>query len=91
MKTDIFSFKADDGANIFFYRWLPDDKNNKKAVVQTIHGMGEHAGRYKEFAQALTVAGFAVYANDHRGYGKTGGSPQTFGHLLTGLAETCKK
>ena len=75
----------------FFTGGFPDEKNDIKAIVQTIHGMGEHAGRYKEFAQALTVAGFAVYANDHRGYGKTGGSPQTFGHLLTGLAETCKK
>lgn len=81
MKTDIFSFKADDGTDIFFYRWLPDYKNNIKAVVQIIHGMGDHAGRYKEFAQALTEAGFAVYANDHRGHGITGGSPQTFGHL----------
>ena len=81
MKTDISSFKADDGTDIFFYRWLPDEKNDIKAAVQIIHGMGDHAGRYKEFAQALTDAGFAVYSNDHRGHGKTGGSPQTFGHL----------
>lgn len=81
MKTDIFSFKGKDGADIFFYRWLPDEKNDIKAIVQIIHGMREHAGRYKEFAQALTDAGFAVYSNDHRGHGKTGGSPQAYGHF----------
>jgi len=81
MKTDISSFKGIDGTDIFFYRWLPDEKNNIKAVLQIIHGMGEHSGRYKEFAQALTDAGFAVYSNDHRGHGKTGGTPGTFGHF----------
>ncbi len=81
MKTDIFNFKGYDGTDIFYYRWLPDEKKDIKAVLQIIHGMGEHSGRYKEFAQALTDAGFAVYSNDHRGHGKTGGAPQTFGHF----------
>ena len=81
MKTGIFSFKGNDGTDIFYYRWLPDKENDIKAMVQIIHGMGEHSARYKEFAQALTGAGFAVYSNDHRGHGKTGGAPQTFGHF----------
>jgi alpha-beta hydrolase superfamily lysophospholipase len=33
--------------------------------------MAEHAARYARFAEALVAAGYAVYANDHRGHGKT--------------------
>lgn len=33
--------------------------------------MGEHAARYSRFAEFLTEKGFAVYANDHRGHGRT--------------------
>lgn len=42
-----------------------------RGILQIAHGMAEHAARYAEFAEALTRAGFAVYANDHRGHGRT--------------------
>ena len=42
-----------------------------KAVVQIAHGMAEHAGRYARLAAALIAAGYAVYAHDQRGHGKT--------------------
>jgi alpha-beta hydrolase superfamily lysophospholipase len=35
------------------------------------HGMGEHSLRYSSLAESLTAAGFEVFANDHRGHGKT--------------------
>ena len=43
-----------------------------RAVVQLLHGVGEHAGRYGALIDALTAAGFTVYADDHRGHGRTG-------------------
>lgn len=43
-----------------------------RGVVQLLHGVGEHAGRYAALAAALTEAGFTVYADDHRGHGRTG-------------------
>ena len=43
-----------------------------RAVVQLLHGVGEHAGRYASLISALTAQGFIVYANDHRGHGRTG-------------------
>ncbi len=62
-----FKIAASDGARIEVYRWLPTEQ--PRAVVQIAHGMGEHAGRYDYVARALTTAGYAVYANDHRGHG----------------------
>ncbi|MDR6867139.1 alpha-beta hydrolase superfamily lysophospholipase [Microbacterium resistens] len=48
----------------------PDDP--VRGVVQLLHGVGEHAGRYGALIAALTAAGFVVYADDHRGHGRTG-------------------
>ena len=44
----------------------------ERGVVQLLHGVGEHAGRYARTIAALTDAGFTVYADDHRGHGRTG-------------------
>ncbi len=70
MKSTVFSFVDTDGVTIFVYKWLPDG-GSPKAVVQISHGMQEHAGRYAELAELLTTNGYAVYADDHRGHGKT--------------------
>lgn len=43
-----------------------------RAVVQLLHGVGEHAGRYGALIEALVDAGYTVYADDHRGHGRTG-------------------
>ncbi|GGM61653.1 alpha/beta fold hydrolase [Microbacterium saperdae] len=43
-----------------------------RGIVQLLHGVGEHAGRYGALIAALTGAGFTVYADDHRGHGRTG-------------------
>jgi len=43
-----------------------------RGVIQLLHGVGEHAGRYTGVIDALTADGFTVYADDHRGHGRTG-------------------
>ena len=70
-----FTFKASDGQIIHAYKWIPKNDGNLngnqiKAVLHIVHGMGEHARRYSEFAQYLNSFGFAVYAFDQRGHGK---------------------
>lgn len=59
-----------------------------RGVVQLLHGVGEHAGRYGALIAALTQAGFHVYADDHRGHGRTGirqhGGPAKLGRLGKG-------
>lgn len=64
-----FTLKADDCIDVCVYRWLPSVRPT--AVVQLIHGLAEHAGRYARLAAALNAEGYAVYASDLRGHGKT--------------------
>ena len=40
--------------------------------MQLAHGVGEHAGRYGALIEALVAEGYSVYADDHRGHGRTG-------------------
>ncbi len=47
-------------------------KTEPRAVVQLLHGVGEHAGRYAALVEALTADGYTVYADDRRGHGRTG-------------------
>jgi len=79
MRSDTFTFQADDGHPLFVYRFLPDEGVRPKAVVHIAHGMAEHAGRYARVAEALVAAGYAVYAADHRGHGKTARGPEELG------------
>ena len=68
--------KMSDGTELYIRIW---ESENPKAVVQLVHGMAEHAGRYERFAQVLNDSGYTVIANDHRGHGETGKRQQTLG------------
>ncbi len=57
------------GITIHYYAWKAA---KPRGVVQICHGLGEHAGRYEYLAQKLVAEGYSVYADDHRGHGKTG-------------------
>jgi len=59
--------------------WLPEGR--PRAVVQIAHGMAEHSDRYERFAEALTDAGYAVYAHDHRGHKGTAGDHSDEGYF----------
>lgn len=74
-----FTFKGSDNKQIHAYKWLPETK--VKGVLQVAHGMAEHAMRYEGFANYLNTQGYALYANDHRGHGKTAGSVENLGYF----------
>lgn len=73
-----FTFTSADGTVIHAYKWIAE---NPKAVVQIAHGAVEHALRYDDFARTLAEKGFTVYASDHRGHGKTAGSPENVAYF----------
>lgn len=64
-----FTFDTKDRIKITAYKWISKEK--PKAIIQIAHGMAEHAKRYEDFASFLVEQGYYVYANDHRGHGKT--------------------
>lgn len=69
MRESTLELKAADGITLAVRRWLPETA--PKAAVQIAHGLAEHCARYARLAEALCGAGYAVYANDHRGHGLT--------------------
>jgi acylglycerol lipase len=59
------------GGNGHWQAWLPD--TDARAVVVIVHGLGEHIGRYDHVGHRLASAGFACYAADHIGHGRSDG------------------
>jgi alpha-beta hydrolase superfamily lysophospholipase len=84
--VEVGAFVDAEGVRITTHEWpVPEPK----ALVQVSHGIGEHAGRYQRLALDLNAAGFAVFADDHRGHGATGmeqwgGDPARLGSLGPG-------
>jgi len=76
-REDLAFVSSSDGLRVAYYRWAASAGAN--AVVQIAHGLGEHAVRYAHVATALNRAGFHVYANDHRGHGRTAPSAESYG------------
>ncbi|MGN0598122.1 MAG: alpha/beta fold hydrolase [Ruminiclostridium sp.] len=77
---EIFSgtYKSSDGrSNVVFYEFVPDTM--PKAILQISHGMCEHIGRYRRFAEFLAKQGILVCGNDHLGHGKTAKAPADLG------------
>ena len=81
-----FTFDSADGESaVHAVLWLPaslrEDRAQgagkslgtfrPRAVVQLIHGMAEHIGRYDDFARCLARAGYLVCGHDHVGHGDT--------------------
>ena len=71
MRKTFVPHTATDGTRLHVVRWEPAESEKVRAVMHIAHGMAEHCGRYERLAEALTKAGFVVFANDHRGHGKT--------------------
>lgn len=67
--------QAADGNCLQGYAWVPAGRPVQAALV-VVHGIHDHARRYAELAQALNEQGVAVYAQDHRGHGGSGGARQ---------------
>jgi acylglycerol lipase len=66
------NFKSVRNLNIYYQAWLPD--GNVKAVLLVVHGLGEHSGRYMNAVNRFVPLGYALYALDHIGHGKSEGT-----------------
>ena len=71
MKHDEGTLKTPAGASLYYQSWRPFDR--PRAVLLIAHGLAEHSGRYQNFARFFVDRGYAVYALDHSGHGKSDG------------------
>jgi lysophospholipase len=74
-------------SGLYTESYLP--QGTPRGVVLISHGYAEHSGRYREVANVCVTAGWAVYAYDVRGHGKSPGERgyiERFGIYLADLA-----
>ena len=86
MPHDEGHFRTPDGLSLYEQCWLPAGEST--AVVLLVHGFTEHSGRYAQVAGELNRQGYAVYAMDLRGHGKSEGDRvfvRTFDDYLADL------
>ncbi|MFN8209217.1 MAG: alpha/beta hydrolase [Bacteroidales bacterium] len=78
-----FYWKSSDGLDLFVCLWEPEEK--PLAVINMVHGLGEHSGRYVQWAANFVKEGYAFLAFDYRGHGKSQGKRghvENYGKLL---------
>jgi acylglycerol lipase len=75
------------GLKIFVRSWRPE--GDARGVVVIVHGFNSHSGEYEWVAEEFVASGFAVYAPDLRGRGKSDGERfyvQTFADFVSDVA-----
>lgn len=71
MAENHFAYKDHSGTGtIHTWIWIPESKPIR-GILQIVHGLNEHGGRYKDFAVYLNQYGWVVAAADHYGHGKS--------------------
>ena len=64
------TFLSSDGKTDIYYReYLPDTEPS--GIVQIVHGVAEHVGRYDDFARFLAENGYIAVAHDQLGHGRS--------------------
>lgn len=76
MEHSTGTFSGSDGIGLYYQRWRPGAA--PRAALAVVHGFGEHSGRYGNVVNRFVPKGYAVYAPDMRGHGR---SPGQRGHL----------
>lgn len=83
-----FYFGSRDGEHrLHAVKWLPETEP-PVCILQIIHGMVEHIGRYEEFAQAMAQKGILVVGDDHLGHGLSVKPGEPMGYFCKENADT---
>ena len=72
------------GIEIFWQSWTPSPV---RAVVVLAHGLSEHSGRYGWTAEQLAARGYATFALDHRGHGRSAGARALIDRIDNAVAD----
>jgi len=69
MFEEIRRLQSPTGATLAYRQQAASDQ--PRGILLVLHGLAEHSGRYRRFAEAMALRGYHVYAHDHRGHGRT--------------------
>lgn len=81
MREDFF-YPSCGAGQIHARRWIPEGK--PRGIIQIVHGIAEHVGRYEDFAAYLNRHGIIVVAEDHMGHGGSIGTQGIQGYFHGG-------
>jgi alpha-beta hydrolase superfamily lysophospholipase len=70
------TFPGSGGLPLYYQGWCPDGA--VRAIVAIVHGFGAHSGLFQPAVEVLVPQGYAAYAFDLRGHGR---SPGPRGHI----------
>lgn len=76
-------FESWDGAKVFYRSWTPAEKAENAIIL--FHRGHEHSGRWQDVVEKLDLPGFAFFAWDARGHGRSPGErgdAESFGALV---------
>ena len=77
MKQEFYLPSLDGEHRLHCIRWVPEGQ--PRAVLQLVHGMAEHIGRYDEFGYFLASQGIEVVGHSHLGHGLTAKNEEELG------------
>jgi acylglycerol lipase len=80
-------FRGARNAHTYYQCWLPSGETRATLVVA--HGLAEHGGRYMNLVNTFVPLGYAVYAIDHFGHGKSEG-PRTYVERFEDYTDTLR-
>lgn len=63
-----FTYSSFDKEEIYAKSWMVREP---KGIIQIVHGLGEMADYYEDFAEKMNESGYDVYLNEARGHGRT--------------------
>lgn len=83
-----FYFGSRDGKHqLHAVKWIPEIER-PVCILQIVHGMVEHIGRYEEFAQFMAKKGILVVGDDHLGHGLSVIAGEPMGYFCKEDADT---
>lgn len=79
MVVEEFYLESSSGEKVAAKKWRNEEIKKYRGVVQLVHGMTEHIGKYEEFANMIADNGYIVVGHDHLGHGNTAKSEKDLG------------